>query len=430
VRRARWLLLPAALYLLLLLDWRSAPPIREARVSRAFHVFAPLEAGAAAVRLSPALPVVRGGYGIRRATALRERDPLKVRALVLRAASRTVAIVLADLVLVPGQLSRGLEHRVSDLKLEGVVLAATHTHSSVGAFDSRWPAQVVGMGRYRPEVASAILDRAEQAVREAEKRLASVNVRTAEARLTGWAENRSSPGAPVDDVLTVAQLEGEAGQPVATLAIVAAHPTLFPRAAPELSADYPGVAMERLELDGGTAFLFQGAEGDARPPGWGESAIEAAGEFVSRSVGEAARAARATAPRLGFAQAEVGLPPAEPQAIRPFLIRRPAANALQWMLPRTASVTVVGLGDVLLLGVPGEPTASAAQQMAATIPPPAAAERRVRVVALVDDYIGYIDVPERIRDRRGEARRTWFGPELLDVVARGLAAAASAEAAP
>src|SRR5262249_18280718 len=158
------------------------------------------------------------------------------------------------------------ESRLSDLSLEGVVLAATHTHSSVGGFDSRFLAQVVGTGRYRADVVAVILDRAEEAVRKAQQRLVAVTVRTAEARLTGWAKNRSSPGAAVDDTLTVAVLEGGAGEKVATLAVVAAHPTLFARTATQLSTDYPGVAMKRLESAGGVAFLFQGAEGDARPP--------------------------------------------------------------------------------------------------------------------------------------------------------------------
>jgi hypothetical protein len=83
----------------------------------------------------------------------------------------------------------------------------------------------------------------------------------------------------------------------------------------------------------------------------------------------------------------------------------------------------VGVGDVRLLGVPGEPTALAARHMAAAVPGPAGAGRKVRVVALVDDYIGYIDTPERVRDRRGESRRAWYGPNLLDVVSRGLNAA-------
>jgi len=376
------------------------------------------------------MPVVRAGYGFPRAVADRESDALEVRAVVLRAGGRSLALVLADLLLVPEELSQGLEGRLVDLKLDGVVLAATHTHSSVGGLDARLLAQVVGTGRYRPDVVAAILDRAEEAVRQAHERLLAVNVRTAESRLTGWAENRSTPGAAVDDALTVVVLESEGGQRVVTLAIVAAHPTLFARTATQLSADYPGVAMKRLESAGGVALLFQGAEGDARPQGKGEQAIEAAGAFVAQRVTEAARDATPAEPRLGYADVQVGLPPAEPQAIRPFLIRRPASNVLEWMAPQSARVTLVTLGDLTLLAVPGEPTALAAQEIVARVPQETLKDRKVRLIALVDGYLGYIDTPQRVRDRQGEGRRAWFGPELMEVLGRGLQVAVGSEYTP
>jgi hypothetical protein len=386
---------------------------------RSFAAAGALEAGAVALRLAPPLPVVRGGYGLRRAVADRERDPLEVRAVVLRAGQRTLAIVLADLVLVPEELTRALEQRLADLELDGVLFAATHTHSSVGAYDPRVLA----------EVAHAVLDRAEQAVRQARARLVTVGIRTAEGRLAGWAENRSTPGGEVDDALTAVQLEGASG-PVATLAIVAAHPTLLPRTVPQLSADYPGVAMRQIERAGGVALLFQGAHGDARPPGGGVEAIEAAGAHVAQHVEGAVRSARPAAARLAFAEVEVTLPPAELQSVRAFLIRRPASNLLELLTPGTVRVAALRLGDLAVLAVPGEPTALAARRLVAGLPPTARSGRKVRVVALAGGYVGYIETPERVRDGHGEARRAWFGPELIDVLASGLAVAVRSQGTP
>jgi hypothetical protein len=49
-----------------------------------------------------------------------------------------------------------------------------------------------------------------------------------------------------------------------------------------------------------------------------------------------------------------------------------------------------------------------------------------RVVSLTQGYLGYIDTPDAVRERRGEARRTWFGPGLVDALGEGLRLAADA----
>jgi hypothetical protein len=369
---------------------------------------------------------VRAGYGPRRARAEVERDPLEVRAVVLRAADRGLALVLADLVLVPEDLDEALDARLADLGLD-VVLVATHTHSSVGGFDRRLLAQFVGTGRYREDVVAAVLDRSEEAVRQAAARLVPVQVYTGERRLADWAENRSTPGAPIDDVLTVAALTAVGGAPVATLAIAAAHPTLHPRTVPELTADYPGVAMRRLAAGGAPALLFQGAHGDARPLGSGRAAIESAGAFVAAQVAETATQARVAPVRLAFAEAEIALPRAELQRARSFFVRRPASNLLQWLAPSRSRVTVVTLGDLTLLGVPGEPTAEAARRIVAAIPRSGSDDRRFRVFSLAQGYVGYVETPERVSRGEGEGRRAWFAPELLEVVTRGLQAGVAAQ---
>ena len=92
-----------------------------------------------------------------RALAEVERDPLEVRAVVLRAGDKSLALVLIDLVLIPDDLTQALEARLADLALNGLVLAATHTHSSVGGFDRRILAQFAGTGRYRDDVVAVLL---------------------------------------------------------------------------------------------------------------------------------------------------------------------------------------------------------------------------------------------------------------------------------
>jgi neutral ceramidase len=118
----------SALYLALLVDWTSlrhpAPP----RLLRSFDVSSRLRAGAMKVRLQPPFPLMRPSGRYPRVMAEREQDPLMVRAMVLRSGGKTLAIVLADLMVISDELDRALEIRLADLHLDGVVLVATHTH--------------------------------------------------------------------------------------------------------------------------------------------------------------------------------------------------------------------------------------------------------------------------------------------------------------
>jgi len=418
-RRARVLLALPLAYLALLVDWRGASPAVPS-VRTAFATNAPLQAGAARVRLNPPLPVVRGGYGLRRAVAVREKDPLEVRALVVRAGGKSVAVVLADVVLIPDAIAEELRRRLHGRGFDGVLVAATHTHSSIGAFDERLLAQFVGMGRYRADVAAALLDRMEEAALKAAAHVVPVHIKTAAGRLAGWAENRSTPGGAVDDALTVVVLAAESGEAVAHVAIAAAHATLFPRTSPELSADYPGVAMRTLEEHGPTTLLLQGAEGDARPHGWGDAAIQKAGREVAERISETLRSTTSAPDRLAFADVEIRLPKPELQMARSFFLRRPLSNILQALAPRTSHIAALTLGDVTLLALPGEPTALAATEIVARL---TRADRKPRVVALSQGYIGYIDIAERVARGTGEGWRSWFAPELIDTMVVGANAA-------
>ena len=102
-------------------------------------------------------------------------------------------------------------------------------------------------------------------------------------------------------MLSVATLRTEDGGSLATLAVAAAHPTLLYRTVPLLSGDYPGEAMRRLGAGQGPALLLQGAEGDSRPFGTGEEAIQRQGAFIAQRVTETLATARRADDRLGFA---------------------------------------------------------------------------------------------------------------------------------
>jgi hypothetical protein len=82
-----------------------------------------------------------------------------------------------------------------------------------------------------------------------------------------------------------------------------------------------------------------------------------------------------------------------------------------------AEVGALALGPLELLAVPGEPTVDAGAELV----------RRTGatgVLGLADGYVGYVESPELVKDRRGEAMRQYFGPVLLERLAEGAELAA------
>ncbi len=389
----------------------------------------PLSAGAARVALAPALPVVRAGYPPPRPLAQREHDPLEARALVVAGGGKRVALALVDLLMVPEALTQAASGRLSDLGLDALIVIATHTHSSVGAFDRQPLAQLAGTGRFDERVQAHLADRIAQAVRAAAADLQPVSLWRASQKVPGLVLNRSSPGGEIDDALTTFALRSASGQPVATVVVAAAHPTTFPREAAELSADVPGEVMRRVETRGGVAFWLQGAVGDttlADPPDGGGSRFDFAVARLTAAVMGAQAEARSAPGGVAYAEAEVGLPPPSADAAVPGWLRRPAANLLALWAARTARVGALRLGDALLLTVPAEATGAAATALKRRVAGHTPDDAHVAVVSLSQGYLGYAETPERVRAREGEARRTYYGPQFIGRLGDGLVAAVNA----
>jgi hypothetical protein len=90
------------------------------------------------------------------------------------------------------------------------------------------------------------------------------------------------------------------------------------------------------------------------------------------------------------------------------------------MAPRTTRMARLSLVPVsggesrlVLQFVPGEPVSALGKKWGAD----------GAVVGLANDYIGYIETPERVAAGEREAVRTYFGPSLAGVIEEGLRAA-------
>jgi len=376
-----------------------------------------LRAGAAKVPLAPPYPVVVAGYRPPRPEASQADAVPQARAVVVAVGDVKVGLVSLELLLVPEDLVARVRERTAGLGLQGVLVVATHAHSSFGGYDARWVSQLAGTGRFRKDALEAAVAGATEALRQASARLTEVSLEVGEARDAVLVRSRAGGEIP-DGALTRVVLRSAEG-PVAELLHFAAHPTVVPRDRPLLDPDWPGRLSLLREERGGVVLVLQGTVGNVSMSyGEGEGAelalsfARAVSELAERAVPAAAESTR-----LAFAWVEVALPRPDASRLVPSYSRAAGDNFLCASSSRTTEVGALVLGPLELVLIPGEPTVGAG----------AALVRRTGgtgVLGLADGYVGYVETPAKVEEGAGEARRQYFGPTLLDRLGTGAELAA------
>jgi neutral ceramidase len=374
----------------------------------------PLLAGASSRPLAIPLPAPVAGYGVPRATAHAVAFPVKARALVVETGTVRLGLVSLDLLVGDQALVAAIRQATQHLGFTDTWVTVTHTHSGPGGYARNAVAQVAGTGLLRGGIRDAVVAAAAAALAEAYQARQPVSLRFGEGAIPELVGAREPPQ-DVDARLSRLVLEGKAG-PVAQLLVFACHPTLVLRPPPGLDADWPGrLAEAEAERGHGVTLVLQGAVGNASP---------AQHERLAGFVAELASAADALllhpAPSvLGVARVRISIPGPDAQRLVPRLLRPLANNLLCALAPSEASVGLLRLGPLVLLGVPGEPSAASGRVLEA-------ASGAQRVVSLVNGYLGYVETPEHLERAEGEADRQLLGTGFLDALVQGARAARSA----
>jgi hypothetical protein len=394
------------------LPWVKPRPAVAPRIAAIARGAGPLHAGVGAAPIQVPLGAPVAGFprfGFRSDGA----DPVGARALVLAAGEARVAIVSAEILLVPDTLRAAVLARVRDLPLTGVVVVATHTHAGPGGYYENLPAERAGLGPYDPLMRDLVANAAAQAIRRAYADVAPAELSVARGRAAHLVRGRG--GAPQDGALTVLRLLRPGGRPLAEVALFPAHATTLGIRNRRISGDWPGRFFARGAH--GMRFLLQSAIGDQRatlPPALGPLTPDAYAAALDREVAALAFGPRAPAPAFGWAAADVPLPtPAPPIVPRP--LRAAATNLVNGLLPAEARVSALRLGPVLLVQVPGEVMHGLAARWRALAGPDA------EVISLADGYLGYVDEPERSGGTQEHPERTYYGPALSPALERGIA---------
>jgi hypothetical protein len=332
------------------------------------------------------------GYGAKGRRTKIAHDPLHARAMVVSDGSRTVAFVAVD--------SIGL-YRLDILELRRMLgwtqgrnylfVAATHSHAAPDTL-GLWgplPATSGVNKRYHRRMKHAIVD----LVRDLSTRMQEADLKAAKALVPpkGLCRDSRDP-IVIDPELNVLQVRGKDKQPIGTLVRWSCHPEVLDDKNMQASADFPGPLCEKIERDtGGACVFFSGVIGGLlgpdvdRAPGHEHQFKEMVrvGEDIAGRSLKALSASRDVyqSPTVMFSSAAVRVPVENSRYLA--LLRAltfghrlydvhgselatwktywyPLRHLLRFPLPDDlrpwveTEVSLVRLGPVKILGVPGE----------------------------------------------------------------------------
>ncbi|MGI8424068.1 MAG: neutral/alkaline non-lysosomal ceramidase N-terminal domain-containing protein [Chloroflexota bacterium] len=404
-----------------------------------------MEAGAAALVVTPPLDVQT--WGDTASVAHKEiHDDLYARALVVRGDGRgsdgghTVAIVCCDAVGFDGRAFvedvRRLVEAQTGISGTNVMVTATHTHNApwtIRMHDARIDPRWVHV--WQRQLASAVA-LAHRRARPARLRAGVGTLDVAQNRRVlcadgkvyrNWQRPKPAPvvrDGPIDRDLTVLWVEGEDGAPLAALANYAMHP-ITAMGLPVFSADFPGVMVREVERavagtvlvagspspehDRFVALFTNGAAGDVNPPEVRRSFedTEAIGRRVGGAVVEVIEGLRGRASHGTEATVAVASRPLHPtfRDTLPLAEAREAweqargtpgsrAALRQYQLSAVAAendpveIQVLRLGDLALVGVPGELFVEIGLAIKRESPAPL-----TQIVGYANDWQGYFPTP-------------------------------------
>jgi hypothetical protein len=396
---------------------------------------AELSAGVARVDLTPPLEMGAslGGYGERMSRpATGVHDRIWAKAVVLTDGMRKYVVVTTDMLGFPPPVKPALVERLADdgWTAEQVLLLPSHSHTSIemNAIHPGNTFNLAPLGIYMPELFELTLDRLEQVVREAAKNPEPVTIGTGRVAIEGWNRNRRHAGGYVEHDLTLTRIDRPGGRPLAVLVNWTAHPTFMSGEDMEFSGGWPGHLQRTLEalIGGGvTAMYYNGAEGDQSPLGrddsgpshweraerygrelaivchelYGDTSTErdVAFDYALHSFKTPQRTWHPDFMQTGGA--EYGL---TEQLLTELLPR---------MMPAESTIPVLRLGELVVVGAPGEMAASLGQEIKSFTRETTGARYPV-IGGLANEWISYILPADQYSEGGYEASVSFYGETL------------------
>jgi hypothetical protein len=397
-------------------------------------------ASVARVDLTPPLEMkfALGGYGERmNKSAIGIHDKIWAKAVALKKGDTKYVIITLDVLGLPPnvklQLLKALSEKGWDKK--NMLLLPSHSHASLemAALNDKNNLNSPQIGVFHPELLNFVIDKLSELVNEVDKNYQEVKIGTNSMQVEGM--NRNRRGDPdVDKELTVTRIDTKKGDPMAVLVNWTAHPTFMGEKDMMVSGGWPGYLQRGLEKKigkGVNALYFNGAEGDQSPIGiGGKSHYEKAEKYGEEMFDKAFQVYKSIKPDskvvFDYNYLKINLPK---RKVHPsfmetggaeYNLTPEALNAvLHVMAPENTGIASVRIGDLLLIGAPGELAAGLGLQIKNKLK-----EKGIKhpvIGGFANEWISYILSADQYNNGAGyESSVSFYGEGLGDVIVKGM----------
>ena len=229
------------------------------------------------------------------------------------------------------------------------------------------------IGIYNNDVFILTIENIKNVILEAQENMQPVTVGTARKQLNSWNRNRRKGTTIIDNDLTITKINRMDQSTLAILINWTAHPTFMGPEDMEFSAGWPGYlqrTVEELSQSNTAVFYYNGAEGDQSPTprleganNW-EQAKSYGTDLAYISWDLAKNIQTKPVHNFDYHHFEIALPPRKwhPTFMmtggKEYGINNDQADyIINLLFPDSTSSSFLNIGELLIVGVPGEMTA-------------------------------------------------------------------------
>ena len=367
-----------------------------------------LKGGTAKVDITPPIGAWLSGYGSRDKPSEGILDPLYAKALILDDGQSKIAIVSADLLWVPLEMTNEIRQKVQEkigIPQENIMICGTHTHFApkIDRIAKDWPDAAVAEidESYVQVLKKKIFD----SIMLADKGIKEVKLGIGKGEMTEIVYNRrtkkpdgsvamtfnlppASPDltfGPIDPELCLLRVDDSDGALVAAVVNYACHPVSGDPIREKffyMSADYPGYTAQVVEqAEGGNCIFLLGTAGNMNPV-----RINMKNPRIQTGKALGGAALR----HIQFTQpcSNVKISALKQPVILPLKKDLPPERKLSVSKDseiQNTEIQVLRIGDVYIVGLPGEVLVEIGLEIKAK-----AGIENLFVVSLANDAVGYV----------------------------------------